>query len=60
MFRTLHLPDNSTRSTPVGADNVRVGDFPSHLVRAPARPRFGRAKALIIWLVTIAACLTLT
>jgi hypothetical protein len=37
-----------------------VGDFPSHLVRAPARPRFGRAKALTIWLVTVAACLTLT
>lgn len=37
-----------------------MGDFPSHLVRAPARPRFGRARALTIWLVTVAACLTLT
>jgi hypothetical protein len=37
-----------------------VGDYPSHLVRAPARPRFGRAKATTIWLLTIAACLTLT
>jgi hypothetical protein len=37
-----------------------VGDFPSHLVRAPARPRFGRVKAATIWLCTVGVCLLLT
>jgi hypothetical protein len=37
-----------------------VGDFPSHLVRAPARPRFGPVKAATIWLFTVSACLLLT
>lgn len=36
-----------------------MGDFPSHLVRAPDRPRFGRAKATAIGVVTLAMCLTL-
>ena len=41
-------------------ENARVGDFPSHLVQAPERPRFGRAKAAAIGVVTLAMCLTLT
>jgi hypothetical protein len=37
-----------------------VGDFPNHLIRAPVRPVFGRTRAALIWLSTIAACLVLT
>ncbi len=37
-----------------------MGDFPGHLVRAPEQPRYGRAKALAVGLVTLAMCLTLT
>ncbi|GGQ67576.1 hypothetical protein [Couchioplanes azureus] len=33
-----------------------MGDFPRHLVEAPAVPRFGRAKATVIGLVTLAMC----
>ena len=37
-----------------------MGDFPIHLVQAPARPRFGRSKAAAIVAVTLAMCLPLT
>jgi hypothetical protein len=37
-----------------------VEDFPSHLVQAPRRPRFGRGKAAAILLTTLAMCLPLT
>ena len=59
VFRTLQIPDKSAHSATVGAENAEVGDFPSHLVRAPARPTFGRSKATAIWAAMIAACLTL-
>ncbi|MFI5935854.1 hypothetical protein [Actinoplanes sp. NPDC051494] len=36
-----------------------MGDFPLHLVQAPVRPRFGRAKAAAIGVVTLAMCLFL-
>jgi hypothetical protein len=36
-----------------------VGDFPLHLAQAPRRPRFGRVKALLIGVVTLAMCLFL-
>ena len=36
-----------------------MGDFPLHLVTAPRRPRFGRVKALLIGVVTLAMCLFL-
>jgi hypothetical protein len=36
-----------------------VGDFPSHLVSAPARPRFGRLKAAAIGVFTLGLCLPL-
>ncbi|AGZ39081.1 hypothetical protein [Actinoplanes friuliensis] len=36
-----------------------MGDFPLHLVQAPPRPRFGRGKALLIGVVTLAMCLFL-
>jgi hypothetical protein len=36
-----------------------VGDFPSHLVRAPERPSFGRLKAALIGLATLGMCLAL-
>jgi hypothetical protein len=43
----------------IGAENAWVGDFPGHLVQAPDQPRYGRAKALVVGLVTLAMCLTL-
>ncbi|MEV8509961.1 hypothetical protein AB0368_34755 [Actinoplanes sp. NPDC051475] len=36
-----------------------MGDFPRHLVEAPPRHRFGRAKAVTIGLVTLTMCLFL-
>jgi hypothetical protein len=60
VFHEPKLPDKSPQSATVGAENARVGDFPRNLVQAPARPRFGRAKAVTVWTVTIAACLMLT
>jgi hypothetical protein len=36
-----------------------VGDFPLHLVQAPPRPAFGRVKALLIGVGTLAMCLFL-
>src|SRR4029453_4992928 len=36
-----------------------VEDFPSHLVRAPRRPRFGRGRAAVILVATLAMCLPL-
>jgi hypothetical protein len=36
-----------------------VGDFASHLVTAPARPRFARARATAIGVFTLAMCLLL-
>jgi len=36
-----------------------VGDFPAHLVQAPAKPRPARAKAVVIGLVTLTMCLFL-
>lgn len=37
-----------------------MGDFPSHLIQAPRRPRFGRRKAAAIVAATLAMCLPLT
>jgi hypothetical protein len=44
----------------VAKENACVGDFPSHLVQAPVRPRFGRLKAAAIGIATVAMCLPLT
>jgi hypothetical protein len=41
------------------SDNAWVGDFPSHLVTVPARPRFGRVRATAIGAFTLAMCLLL-
>ena len=59
MFRRPKLPDNSPYVATLPAENACVGDFPSHLVRAPDQPRVGRARAVTIGLVTLAMCLTL-
>lgn len=37
-----------------------MGDFPSHLVQAPARPRLRRGRAAAILAATVAMCLPLT
>lgn len=41
------------------AQNAGVGDYPPQLVQAPPRPRYGRAKATAIGLVTLSMCLFL-
>jgi hypothetical protein len=40
-------------------DNIRVEDFPSHLVSARPRPRFGRVRASVIGVFMIGLCLLL-
>ncbi|MEU4239587.1 hypothetical protein [Actinoplanes sp. NPDC026619] len=37
-----------------------MGDFPSHVVSMPARPRFGRARATAFAVFAFALCLTLS
>jgi hypothetical protein len=59
VFRPPQLPDNSPDKATSAAENAWVGDFPGHLVQAPEVPRYGRAKALVVGLVTLAMCLTL-
>jgi hypothetical protein len=59
VFRCSKLPDNSPESATLRTQNACVGDFPLHLVQAPRRPAFGRAKALLIGVVTLAMCLFL-
>ncbi|PRY22370.1 hypothetical protein CLV70_11774 [Pseudosporangium ferrugineum] len=59
MFLRSTFTDNSADSATVGTENAGVGDFPRHLVEAPPRPRFGRAKAVTIGLVTLGMCLFL-
>jgi hypothetical protein len=59
VFPSPKLPDKSAHTATLTSDNACVGDFPSHLVTAPARPRSGRFKATVIAVFVLGLCLLL-
>jgi len=59
VFRPSKLPDKSPHSATSPPDNAWVGDFPSHLVTVPSRPRFGRVRAGTVGVFALVLCLML-